>query len=164
MSQSVSEIELAPVAAVITSLLQLLKGPASPAAHRWAQTSLAHACRHVEYFLVPRVSEAAHAKAVALGIAPLERYRWADQRSRMKDPGRKVFHWEHMVPVSDLQAELRKLQTPDLPSVGAVLSKAQVAWILKSENERLDKAKLRYGRANGGLAAYKQVGIRLRRR
>lgn len=99
-----------------------------------------------------------------MGIAPIERFRWADQPRRMKDPGRKIFHWEHTLPVSDLKAELLALQAPDVPAVLAVLTKSEVAWILKTENERLNAAKLRTRRRNGGLAAYEQVGIALRTR
>lgn len=154
---------LASVAAVAFELLKVLQGSPNAALQRWACSSLSHACRHVEYFLTPKISLAAHEKALLMGIAPLERFKWSDQPKRMKDPGRKIFHWEHMVPVSDLQAELLKLESPDVQAVEAVLRKAQVAWILKAENKRLDVAKLRYKRAKGGAAAYRHVGIRLRR-
>ncbi|WP_114944803.1 hypothetical protein [Microvirga calopogonii] len=93
--------------------------------------------RDLENFVIPMVSAAAQDRAIQMGLPDLRQFRWNDQKSRMSDPNREIFHWEHYTPVSNIVAGLIKITTPDLESIAEVLRTARVAWILKEENARL---------------------------
>lgn len=160
--QSIDEDAVATISAAMLPLLEVLSNQPNSPLRKWAISCVAHACRHLEYLIVPLVSQAAFDKASAMGLLPLEKYAWADQPTRMKDPGRKIFHFEHLVPVSDLVTQLIDLKPPTSVAIACVLRKANVAWILKSEDERLNRAGLRSRRKAGGFSAYRQVSIKLR--
>lgn len=147
---------------VLKILLLLKKNSQNEELCKWGRSSLSHACRHVEYFLTTRVSVAAHKKALSMKVAPLEQYCWKDQPKAMKDPNRKIFHLEHIEPVSQLREELLQLKSPTLGAVQIILEKVDIAWILKEEDNCLNKKGFRSKRENGGLAAYAVAGIKLR--
>lgn len=54
-------------------------------------------CRELEDFITPRASTAAQDKAIAMGLLDLRQFHWDDQPYKMKDLGRQIFHWEHIV-------------------------------------------------------------------
>jgi hypothetical protein len=97
-------------------------------------------CRHLEYFVVPRVSVAAQQRAQELQVGGrLADMRWVDQRGRMKDPNRTIFQFEHIKPVGDMRSELLSLESPTVEQVEKIISQADVAWILREENDRLPR-------------------------
>lgn len=95
-------------------------------------------CRKLENFVVPRVSKRAYAEAENLSIGDLRGMHWNDQRTKMKDRDRSIFHWEHVVPVKSLRSQLLTLTDPSVEAVKAVIAQADVAWILRSENDALN--------------------------
>lgn len=74
----------------------------------------------------------------------------------MKDPTREIFHWEHVVPVSDIVRALLALEDPTPSMIIPILMRAEIAWILKIEDKRLR----RNGRPDP-RAAYVAAGIDL---
>jgi hypothetical protein len=72
------------------------------------------------------------------------------------DRGRAIFHFEHMVPVKAIRSACLNCKSVD--EVLGVLGRARVVWILKSENDELDRLGLRSDRSDP-VAAYDQAGI-----
>lgn len=112
--------------------------------------------RDLERYVVPGVSRAAQARADELGLGDLSRFNWGHQRRLMKDPTREIFHWEHVVPVSDMVKALLALDDPAPSAIVPILIRAEIAWILKSE----DKLLRRSGRPDP-RTAYLAAGIEL---
>ena len=106
-------------------------------------------------FLVPRVSAASAAAASRLGVDLCQQV-WQDQHAF--DPGRTVFHLEHVVPVQSLRTSC--LSAADVDGVLRVLQAAQVAWILKSEDRELTRLGFR-ARRSSPEQAYEAAGIEL---
>jgi hypothetical protein len=102
-------------------------------------------CRELEKFLRFRKSVEAQAQADRLGIGDLCRFSWADQKKggKMGDLERNIFVIEHTMPVATLVEQLLSLKSPTLVSVQSVISKAEVAWLTRTEKDRLDKHKRR---------------------
>lgn len=75
------------------------------------------------------------------------------------DPGRGVFHLEHVVPIGSVRA--RVLASHDLDEILDALEQLRVAWILKSENAELTRLGFRSTRPDPE-AAYAEAGIVLR--
>ncbi len=79
----------------------------------------------------------------------------------MKDPNREMFHWEHYTTVDEMTREIYSLdEDPVLSDIAAVLRRARIVWILKSENGKLSEAKAGSRRANPAQA-YEGAGITL---
>ncbi|WP_146071511.1 hypothetical protein [Bosea lathyri] len=112
--------------------------------------------RDLERYVVPGVSRAAQARADELELGDLSKFHWGHQRAAMKDPTREIFHWEHVVPVSDIVQALVALENPMPSTIAPILMRAEIAWILKSE----DKVLRRRGRPDP-RAAYVAAGIEL---
>jgi hypothetical protein len=106
-------------------------------------------------FVAPEVSKAALEKADSIGI-DLYCQNWHDQ-GRF-DPGRVVFQWEHVVPVSAVREVCRK--NPVEAAVTEALKRIRVAWILKSEDVKLTRLGYRSNRPDPD-AAYIHAGIEL---
>jgi hypothetical protein len=104
---------------------------------RYYESTINHMCRELEDFIIPSVSRAARRKAERMGIDSLREYHWDDQplKTRMRDVGRKIFHWEHRKTVESLRKELCGLPKPSPQSVRRILQKARVAWVLKRDRE-----------------------------
>lgn len=119
-------------------------------------TMLGWMARDLERYVVPRVSRAAQTRADELGLGDLSQFNWGHQRGPMKDPTREIFHWEHVVPVSDMVKALLALDDPAPSAIVPILMRAEIAWILKSE----DKLLRRSGRPDP-RAAYLAAGIEL---
>ncbi|WP_027862589.1 hypothetical protein [Marmoricola sp. URHB0036] len=105
-----------------------------------------------------RPSISVTAKAVAdQGGIDLSRETWHSQPRF--DPGRIVFHYEHVQPVSAIRATLNEAMSP--AHVVAILSRElQLAWITKDEDARLTALKYRSQRPDP-VAAYAEAGITL---
>jgi hypothetical protein len=106
------------------------------------------------------VSEAAQNVANQRGLGDLRSYDWKQQKGKMGDEKREVFHWDHFVPVKEMLNALLKLDHPDIPRARRILNRASVAWILKSEDKKLNSLGFKASRKNPH-DAYKQAGIRL---
>jgi hypothetical protein len=107
-------------------------------------------------FITPDASRAALREASSLGVN-LYKMNWHDQ-GRF-DAGRKLFHFEHVNCVKDLQRACLKETTH-----GAILdilkTRIRVAWILKSEDACLSRLGYRSDRPDPSVA-YKEAGIEL---
>jgi hypothetical protein len=110
-------------------------------------------------FITPEASEAALELARGLGV-DLHSANWHDQHRF--DPGRKQFHFEHVVPVGVLRERCKACSTPE--DIGAVLAnEIRLAWILKEEDAALTRLGYRSKRPDPE-AAYRAAGIKLSRR
>jgi len=112
--------------------------------------------RHLESFVEPRSSRAAQALADEIGLGDLRQYRWLDQPSKMRDLGRRLFHWEHATQTSDLVKALLRLEEPTVEAIAVVLRSTTIAWITKKEDARLP-----LGERPDWQAAYDAAGIKL---
>lgn len=133
--------EVAPrIAKVILGMLQ--DYPTSPARlQRHYRETLKWTARDLENFVLPCASVRAQEMAKSMGIPDIRQFRWGDQATKMKDPTRTIFHWEHVYPVKNIVQGLLRLEAPSSNDIATVLRKAKIAWILKSENSRLEHHK-----------------------
>jgi hypothetical protein len=107
-------------------------------------------------FLVPEASEAALKKAERLNIDLYSR-NWHNQSKF--DPGREVFHVEHVMPVAALRERCLSCRSPE-GVLEVLTSTLRVAWILKSEDRALTRLGYRSKRPFPD-AAYVEAGIKL---
>jgi hypothetical protein len=105
--------------------------------------------------LRPAVSRRAATAAEAIGV-DLCRQSWATQLRF--DPGRRMFHLEHVVPVSAIRAAV--LECGDAAEIVRTLAGLRLAWILKEENQELERRGFRSRRPDPD-AAYAEAGIEL---
>lgn len=103
----------------------------------------------------PLVSQGATEQAEKLGV-DLCAQAWHDQPRF--DPGRGVFHLEHVVPVRAVRE--RCLDLTEEAEVMAILSLVSVAWILKTEDRELTRLGHRT-RRDDPAEAYQRAGIAL---
>ncbi len=114
-------------------------------------------CQQMERFCPPRISAAALREAERLGIRDAASWRWRDQAKY--DRGRKVFHFEHKEPVSQMRNKLLQADGEvTLADVKETLRKSSVVWILKEEDRRLT-ANGHASRREDSDAAYCAAGI-----
>lgn len=129
---------------------------------KWVKQLIQLGCRKLEDLITPRVSIRAKETADKMGVGDLSQYGWSGQKSRMNDPDRSIFHFEHVVTVSDLIERLLCLgDDPSFDSVKSIIEKADVAWILKSEDEALNQNGFKNKRPENPLESYEQCGIEL---
>lgn len=129
----------------------------------WANYALHWACRGLEVFRpAARVSKAAAAKAVQNKIGDISGYRWSVQKTKMHDRERKIFHYEHVYPVSQLRRDLQRLKSVTDEDILRLIQRVDVAWILKEERKKLD-AKYRSKRPDDPWEAFEdeEVGIEM---
>ena len=86
-----------------------------------------------------RASKRAIEAAQALGISTLTGFWWHHQSKF--DKGRKVLHWEHIHPISDLRNALLSLDPPDIAGIKQILMRYEIAWITKVEDGLLKRFK-----------------------
>jgi hypothetical protein len=106
--------------------------------------------------LTPRVSINADSAAQSIGV-DLRLVDWHDQPKF--DPGRKLFHMEHVIPVLDVRNSC-SLATSKEDVLAVIKSKIVIAWILKEEDYRLSQLGFRSKRPDP-WAAYLAAGIEL---
>ena len=114
--------------------------------------------KKVSDFAIPRVSKKAKEKSTAMGIDLLS-MNWHNQTKKSFDPGRKLFHWEHIVPVSQIRKMCLEAKNEDEVKT-LLLEKISVAWILKEEDKKLTKSGFRSERPDP-KEAYFEAGIEL---
>ena len=122
---------------------------------------ITRACRKIELYIEPRYSVKAELVANEMKIGCLSQYQWNDQNSKRKDKGRKVFHWEHILPVSTIVKKLLAIENPTNSAIIDIIKNADVAWILKAENDQLDSNGYRTKRPENPLEAYINCDIQL---
>jgi hypothetical protein len=104
------------------------------------------------------VSLAAQTKATEMELGDISYCGWFDQKSKMKDPKRKIFHYEHFLPIGEQIKRLLALDAPANESVQAIIMEGAVCWILKDEDLKLRKAGYNSKRPDP-KKAYAEVGI-----
>lgn len=163
-------IRLDPIVDVIAGLVTLLNGSKQEVPAEvtlWCDQMLEYACRKMEIFVDPEVSVEAKAEATRRGVKgeSLRTVSYKDQPTRLKDKGREVFHWEHVMPVSQMKKRLLDGQTPCTSThVLSVIRQIDIAWILKSENVLLHKKGYRSERPADPWDAYRESNIKMERR
>lgn len=80
------------------------------------------------------VSEAALEAAKRLKVKDLHRVSW--QKQQTFDKGRKMFHWEHVETIGEIQRACEKA-TKVKEVVEILKTKLRIAWILKTEDRAL---------------------------
>ena len=102
----------------------------------------------------PEVSVAAAERAAELGV-DLRVQTWQTQAKF--DPGRTVFHYEHMRPVVAIRLALAAVASPD-DVIEVIRRDLRLAWITKGENLRLSALGYTSVRPDPD-AAYADAGI-----
>ena len=93
----------------------------------------------------------------------LSNQRWGFQDYNLVEGERKkLFHWEHVLPVAELKRRISKLGNGrNAHLVSELLVMSDIAWVLKTENDELDTAGFRHRRPGDPWEAYRKVGIRI---
>lgn len=106
------------------------------------------------------VSIKAQAVADGLGIGDLRQYGWSEQKTKMKDPKRSIFHYEHKIPLGQIINDI--MDCDNVEDIAKNMKRTEIAWILKEEdkllNKGLDGQSWRFVRPEN---AYEQLGINL---
>jgi hypothetical protein len=149
----------------ITGLAKVIKemlsgyDSASPLMQDYQRTVLTYMCRKLEVFATPHVSKKAAQKAADMGInTDLRDLKWSDQPTKLKDKGRRIFHLEHIVTVSQLAQKILELRNGSIELIEKEMRLADIAWILKDEDKNLTKKGYHSKRSNP-LACYEECGI-----
>jgi hypothetical protein len=108
--------------------------------------------------LAPEVSEAALREAETLGVN-LCAHTWHSQSSF--DSGRKMFHWEHVDPISCIQ-QACAVSACEEAVLEILKSRLRIAWILKREDRELTRLGFRSNRPDpdGAYRAAKIVLVK----
>jgi hypothetical protein len=162
---------------VVDTIISLIKfhHEAKGVPEKWIKTSLKWPIRYLEMFIEhPKVSVEAQEMFQKLQLqgminsnVRLENCSWSQQTTLMKIKGHKIFHYDHIYPVSQLRDKLMEIcNKKDMAKmkkdVEEELKRMDVAWILKDENVKLDKAGYKSKRPYPNLLdAYAEVGIEL---
>lgn len=146
------------VTEVVTLILKENQTSNDPEVKKWCLEVLDKACRMLELFIDPYVSDAA-LNTAKVPISLFRQFRWKDQpkKSKLCDQGRTTFHYEHVKPVADIKDELLNLPDINQQNVEKVLRQAEIAWILKKENATLPS----HQRGPNPLQIYANKGIKL---
>jgi hypothetical protein len=112
----------------------------------------------MEKFVAPRISKAAKAKAIEIGLE-LAALEWRQQPKF--DIGRKIFHLDHCFDVKSMRERLLTLPNPTPSDVERVITLTQVAWILKSEDHKLTSMGHKHSRGDEWQRIYREAGIDL---
>jgi hypothetical protein len=107
-------------------------------------------------FVTPGFSKAALEEATRIGI-DLRQMNWHDQ-CRF-DKARRIFHWEHMVPVKILRKACFEAGS-EAEVLDVLLTKPRVVWLLKTEDSELTRLGFRTVREDPE-AAYRAARIEL---
>jgi hypothetical protein len=139
------------------AILSLVKVRAkSPPQLQWnLERGMLLMIRNLERHVQHRVSVEADDRAKKMRLPDLHTLEWRHQPRKMKDKGRKIFHWEHVVRAADIKDEILRLEHPTARQIEARLRGSFLAWILKEENDLLPT-----GPREDPLQVYKAAGIR----
>jgi hypothetical protein len=149
---------------IAASMKQLMSSydAASPAFRSYQKACLERMCRWLEKFMTPSISVAAAKEALARGVEveTLRATTWEKQIGVLGADSRKVFHWEHMRPTVQMAEEILDSRRLSVGHIEAILRTAEVAWITKVEDARLNKKGYKSRRENP-RACYAECGIEL---
>ena len=101
----------------------------------------------------------AQKRADELGIGDLRRFDWGDQPGKMKDKGRKIFHFEHVTPMNVIVNDI--IESNCETAIKSHIMKIKIAWILKEEDRLLTKGINGSWRSKRPSDAYKILNIQL---
>lgn len=101
----------------------------------------------------------AQKQADELGIGDLRKFDWGDQPVRMKDPGRKLFHFEHITPMNNIVESI--LESNCETAIKSHIMKIKIAWILKEEDRLLTKGIGGSWKSKRPSDAYMRLNIQL---
>lgn len=103
----------------------------------------------------------AQKRADELGIGDLRRFDWGDQpsKTKMKDPGRKIFHFEHITPMNVIVNDI--IESNCETAIKSHIMKIKIAWILKEEDRLLTKGINGSWRSKRPSDAYQRLNIQL---
>jgi hypothetical protein len=148
---------------IATTMKQLLADydTASPTFRDYQFCTLKMMCRWLEKFITPRVSVRAMKSAQARGvtITQLQETQWKNQVSKLKDPKRREFHLEHVVPVNQIAQQILEEREQPVSRLIEILQTAEIAWITKCEDKKLNE-QFKSRRPNP-MKAYEDCGITL---
>lgn len=158
------EVLATPFAGGIYDLLQAVADPALPLTKTQrsrmteaASINLRKCCDVlVPAARAPEVSVGAAARAQALGV-DLRQQTWQTQPTF--DPGRRIFHYEHMQPIVVVRAAVAGATSPD-DVVQILRREVRLAWITKEEDARLTAKGYAFKRPDPD-DAYRQARIEL---
>lgn len=83
----------------------------------------------------PEVSKAAQTEAERLGVT-IHTKSWRDQNAF--DRGRKIFHLEHVIPISSVQKDCEEAKSEEA-ILKILKTRLRIAWILKREDRELTR-------------------------
>jgi hypothetical protein len=141
---------------VKTTAYKTLKGNLTASQRARMLEAISDDIKKCTNFVLPKVSRAACDEAARLGIDLCSK-NWHDQPRF--DRGRKIFHWEHFVPVADIRTKC--IDSCSESEILEILkSRLCVVWILKSEDEELRRLGYRSIRPDPETA-YREAKIEL---
>jgi hypothetical protein len=143
-------------APVVVMLLASIREARTEATRKAASSVLYHLVRELEDHCPRNVSQAAHGRALDLGVGDLRRFHYDDQGRQPLKPHAKVFLWEHFHPVSQLTTRLQELAAPSAQGVVEVMKRSRIVWVLREEDARLPKSY-----RPDPSAAYAEAGVQL---
>lgn len=120
-------------------------------------------CRELEKFLTPRISKKAMEKAREIpGFDSQNFFKlgWKHRESVLKDPDRSIFHLEHVEPVKQIANKVLQFRYAEIDQIAKVIAIAEIAWILKTEDNALNRKGHRSNRPDPH-ACYLDAGIEL---
>ncbi len=115
--------------------------------------SIRNATDHPDFVL--RASVAAQALAAERGI-DLSKMTYDNQVQKRFDPGRKLFAYEHMVPVKNLMYAI--IAEPSRAE--ELLRSAMIVWVTRAENDRLNQLGYAHERPDP-QKCYEEAGIKV---
>lgn len=127
------------------------------ALHESIATDVRKLCDMVFPAVKPNDISAGAAEAAAAFGVDRQAQTWDTQASF--DPGRRVFHYEHMATVADIVEAVLEVDTVQAVAE-ALARRIRVALILKGEDARLSSLGYRHRRPDPD-AAYAQAGIQI---
>jgi len=127
----------------------------------FAKVSLKNNLRSLEFLVKPNVSVEADSLGKQRGLKDLVEYSWKDQPSKMKDKGRTLFHWEHVLPVSVIYNTMVN-EYPNKENILKCMKNYSICWITKEEDQKLTSNGFRHDRNyEDPWSAYREVGIQI---
>jgi hypothetical protein len=162
----IADAPLGAVAEVLQGLLRLRATASSDKRlEAWCDATIYHAVRRLEEFVEPEISVAAAdlAKEYGCDLRTIRRPKGSSPYESNSEPGTKTraFQWEHVRSIKTTIDLLRELKPHfELALIVAELERAEIAWITRDEDRRLNKGGFRWKRDPDDLwKSYRDHGI-----
>lgn len=88
----IENVSIELVASTLTNLVTSYHSTTDETEQKWIKNLIQLGCRKLEGFIIPSVSVKAQEVGDQMGVGDLSQYGWADQKSKMNDPDRSIFH------------------------------------------------------------------------